>query len=177
MQMMNLKVFIALACICAVVAQRNNFNRRQNQIQNQGRVAIDHRDGGSEYHYSWRHDGGKWEWNQANAYCRRLGQGWQLISINNGREFGLVDSALRGESQPYIWTSGQGRNGRFGYGDGSAVTFGWSHTGGNNRPQPDNREGNEFCVATLNNFYRDGTKLHDVACHHLKPAICERKAG
>ena len=40
------------------------------------------------------------------------------------------------------------------------------------RPQPDNRVGNEFCVAILNNFYGDGIKFHDVACHHTKPALC-----
>ena len=41
------------------------------------------------------------------------------------------------------------------------------------RRQPDNREGNEFCVAVLNNFYSDGVKMHDVSCHHKKPTICE----
>ena len=41
------------------------------------------------------------------------------------------------------------------------------------QPQPDNREGNEFCVAILNNFYSDGIKFHDVSCHHTKPALCE----
>jgi len=40
-------------------------------------------------------------------------------------------------------------------------------------PQPDNREGDEFCLAVLNNFYNDGVKFHDVSCHHLKPTICE----
>ena len=42
------------------------------------------------------------------------------------------------------------------------------------RPQPDNRVGNEQCLAVLNNFYNDGVKFHDVACHHRKPVICER---
>ena len=41
------------------------------------------------------------------------------------------------------------------------------------RAQPDNREGNEVCLAVLNNFYGDGVKFHDVACHHRKPVICE----
>ena len=49
----------------------------------------------------------------------------------------------------------------------------WSNTGGANRPQPDNREGNENCLAVLNNFYNDGVKFHDVSCHHRKPVICE----
>ena len=40
-------------------------------------------------------------------------------------------------------------------------------------PQPDNRDGNEICIGVLNNFYADGIKWHDVACHHKKPTICE----
>ena len=39
--------------------------------------------------------------------------------------------------------------------------------------QPDNRDGNEICIGVLNNFYADGIKWHDVACHHKKPTICE----
>lgn len=46
------------------------------------------------------------------------------------------------------------------------------------RPQPDNREnGKEFCLAVLNNFYNDGIRWHDVACHHEKAIICERRYG
>jgi len=41
------------------------------------------------------------------------------------------------------------------------------------RRQPDNREGNEFCVGVLNNFYNDGVRFHDISCHHRKPIICE----
>ena len=41
------------------------------------------------------------------------------------------------------------------------------------RPQPDNREGDEFCLAVLNDFYDDGVTFHDIACHHEKPVICE----
>ena len=40
-------------------------------------------------------------------------------------------------------------------------------------PQPDNRDGNEVCIGVLNNFYADGVKWHDVACHHRKPTICQ----
>ena len=42
-----------------------------------------------------------------------------------------------------------------------------------NRPQPDNRETDEVCLAVLNNFYNDGVRFHDVSCHHRKPIICE----
>ena len=46
-------------------------------------------------------------------------------------------------------------------------------------PQPDNRAAGEnppsqeTCLAILNNFYADGIKWHDVACHHKKPTVCE----
>ena len=40
-------------------------------------------------------------------------------------------------------------------------------------PQPDNREGDEVCLAVLNNFYADGIRFHDVSCHHKKPVICQ----
>ena len=46
-------------------------------------------------------------------------------------------------------------------------------------PQPDNRAAGEqppspeVCLAILNNFYADGIKWHDVACHHKKPTVCE----
>ena len=51
------------------------------------------------------------------------------------------------------------------------------------RKQPDNREKvqqggeDEACLAVLNNFYGDGIKWHDVACHHEKPIVCEDTEG
>ena len=51
------------------------------------------------------------------------------------------------------------------------------------RKQPDNREQEqqggeqEACMAVLNNFYGDGIKWHDVACHHEKPIVCEDTEG
>ncbi|KAL2744200.1 uncharacterized protein V1477_006742 [Vespula maculifrons] len=99
----------------------------------------------------------------------------------------------------YIWTSGrkcnfngcdrpdlqpQNVNGWFWSGSGAKIgptsqrnSGDWSHTGGYGQPQPDNREaaqGNdESCLSILNNFYNDGIKWHDVACHHVKPFVCE----
>uniref|UniRef100_A0A182U451 C-type lectin domain-containing protein n=1 Tax=Anopheles melas TaxID=34690 RepID=A0A182U451_9DIPT len=54
----------------------------------------------------------------------------------------------------------------------------WSEGGGIGKPQPDNREliqggASENCLAILNNFYDDGVHWHDVACHHVKPWVCE----
>merc|ERR1739844_235155 len=78
-------------------------------------------------------------------------------------------------SLPYFWTGGQksGTNPTVNWPNGARSVPEWSNTGGARRPQPDNREGNENCVAILNNFYNDGIKFHDVACHHRKPALCE----
>ena len=45
------------------------------------------------------------------------------------------------------------------------------------KAQPDSREGEEACLAVLNNFYGDGIKWHDVACHHEKPIVCEDNPG
>ena len=79
--------------------------------------------------------------------------------------------------EDYFWTGGSVGNGGVrwpnGFGQSVAQVGGWSNTGGAGRPQPDNREGNEFCLAVLNNFYTDGVQLHDVSCHHTKPTICE----
>ncbi|ODM90101.1 L-selectin [Orchesella cincta] len=53
----------------------------------------------------------------------------------------------------------------------------WSDTGATGRPQPDNYEASkgedEGCLAILNNFYNDGIKWHDAACHHKKYFVCE----
>ncbi|KAI8427697.1 hypothetical protein MSG28_002147 [Choristoneura fumiferana] len=99
----------------------------------------------------------------------------------------------------FIWTSGRkcnfagcdrpdlqppNVNGWFWSGSGAKIgpttqrnTGDWSYTGGYGQPQPDNREaaqGNdESCLSILNNFYNDGIKWHDVACHHVKPFVCE----
>ncbi len=53
----------------------------------------------------------------------------------------------------------------------------WSHTGGNGRPQPDNRVGGESCLAVMNNFYQDGIKWHDVHCTEEKAIVCEDNEG
>merc|ERR1711975_176751 len=99
---------------------------------------------------------------EGEAFCRA--NGMQAISL---------DSSAK-ERQRYFWTGGKvnGRNiswpSRKRYND-----VNWSNTGGEKRPQPDNREGDEFCLAVLNNFYNDGIRFHDVSCHHTKPIICE----
>lgn len=33
----------------------------------------------------------------------------------------------------------------------------------------------EACLAVLDGLYGDGLTWHDIACHHVKPVICERR--
>ncbi|XP_069945880.1 macrophage mannose receptor 1-like [Cherax quadricarinatus] len=135
--------------------------------------------GRSEYYFSWRHDGGrKYTGTEAARVCTSLGRGWQPIGISSREEIAFVISVVGGDNVEYIWTGGvrTGNGDEFVWQNGEPFTVeNWSHTGGFGRPQPDNREsGNENCLSVLNNFYQDGIKWHDVACHHLKPVICER---
>lgn len=76
----------------------------------------------------------------------------------------------------WIWTSGYRYGYNFVWGNGQPIGYGytnWSRTGQLGYPQPDNAEGNEQCVAMLNNFYRDGIVWHDIGCHHKKAFVCE----
>ena len=94
-----------------------------------------------------------------------------MDSASKQREFlGLLQS----ENQRFFWTGGRVRGRSIEWPSGrSFSSVDWSNTGGAGRPQPDNREGNEVCLAVLNNFYQDGVKFHDVSCRHRKPVICE----
>eukprot|EP00096_Caligus_rogercresseyi_P011325 TRINITY_DN441_c0_g1_i5.p1 TRINITY_DN441_c0_g1~~TRINITY_DN441_c0_g1_i5.p1 ORF type:complete len:147 (-),score=35.57 TRINITY_DN441_c0_g1_i5:229-669(-) len=82
----------------------------------------------------------------------------------------------------WFWSANQAR---LSPANSSTSFHDWSFTGGFNPPrrQPDNREqiqqngDTESCLAVLNNFYGDGVKWHDVACHHEKPVVCEDVEG
>ncbi|KAG7161634.1 collectin-12-like [Homarus americanus] len=137
--------------------------------------------GGRQYHYSWCVDGGqRYNWQEANNYCRRLGNGWQAISIETAQEDQFVVNILDSHDLPYIWTSGNRLQGRgWVWGNGQLVYYtNWAKTGFvPNRPQPDNHFNNEQCLSVLNRFYpNDGITWHDIECHHVKPTICERAA-
>ncbi|KAK8726973.1 hypothetical protein OTU49_009854, partial [Cherax quadricarinatus] len=132
----------------------------------------------SDYHFSWRHDGGrKYDWYTANYYCSNLGYGWKGVSIESYQEDKIISNIIYQDKVKYIWTGGY-REGYDWVWPSGYPFYGlnWSLTGGEGYPQPDNREdGKEFCLAVLNNFYNDGITWHDVACHHEKPIICERR--
>merc|ERR1712018_166729 len=113
----------------------------------------------------------KFDFNGAQNYCRSVGL--RGSSLENSRKIGVAYNLVR--PLKYFWTGGRVNHGRgtVSWPNGFSSTPDWSPTGGRRQPQPDNREGNEFCVAILNNFYGDGIKFHDVSCHHTKPALCE----
>ncbi|XP_064084331.1 asialoglycoprotein receptor 2-like isoform X2 [Macrobrachium nipponense] len=187
--MFKMKYFLLLTLVAVASAQF--FNRRPQQGFRQrpsqgfrggsgGRNAggADGSNGGSEYHYSWLHDGGrKYVHGQAVGYCNALGGGWGPVAIESGGENSFINGVISSHRQEYIWTGGVKQGAGWSWINGGPFSgLNWSHTGGNRVPQPDNREGNEACLAVLNDFYRDGIKWHDVACHHTKPIICERRA-
>ncbi|KAK5645696.1 hypothetical protein RI129_004160 [Pyrocoelia pectoralis] len=152
------------------------------------------------YFFSWEHGPTRnleVDWLDARNICRR--HCMDAVSLETPQENEFVKQRIARGNVRYIWTSGRKCNfagcdradlqpaNIFGwFWSGSGVKIGpttqrnsgdWSHTGGYGQPQPDNREaaqGNdESCLSILNNFYRDGIKWHDVACHHVKPFVCE----
>jgi len=105
------------------------------------------------------------------------------VSLDSNEKALAMMDTLRQKGQRYMWTGGRINHNagvvtwpsgaREGYVRGQRF---WSPTGGKKpvpEEQPDNRDGNEICIGVLNNFYNDGIKWHDVACHHRKPTICE----
>ena len=174
--------FCLLLLVCLSASQSSSFRGfSRGFVRSRPRSspgAVDARRGGSEYHYSWRHDGGrKYSGRGAQVYCSRLGPRWQPVSVETQQESHWLNGVVSSERQQYIWTSGFRSRSAWRWASGSVVApLNWSPTGGFRRPQPDNREGHENCLAVLNNFYRDGIRWHDVGCNHRKPVVCERKA-
>jgi len=145
----------------------------------------------------------KWDWFNARNYCRK--RCMDLVSFESKQEYDWVKGFVNG-NVPYFWTSGRlcdfdgcdrpdffpkNINGWFWSSNqvrlasttSTTAFHDWSFTGGAQQRQPDNREqtqqggDSESCMAVLNNFYGDGIKWHDVACHHEKPIICEDVEG
>lgn len=160
---------------------------------------IDERYNGKGYFFSWNDPTiGEKDWLGGRNYCRQ--RCMDLVSPESKSENDWIKSRLVNNNIKYIWTSGRlcdfkgcdrtdlqpvEINGWF----WTAILQkmppttnreqnDWSEGGGIGKPQPDNREliqggAAEHCVAILNNFYEDGVHWHDVACHHVKPFICE----
>ena len=138
-----------------------------------GGNAPNHNFQGRNYLVSWRLGCTSFTQGQGEAFCRS--NGMRAISIDNSAKEREFTSLVSREGQKYFWTGGRMSGGRVTWPSGRSYTnVNWSHTGGAGRRQPDNREGNEFCVGVLNNFYGDGVRFHDISCHHRKPIICEQ---
>ncbi|XP_043526203.1 L-selectin [Frieseomelitta varia] len=152
------------------------------------------------YFFSWEHQPTRnleVDWLDARNICRR--HCMDAVSLETPQENEFIKQRVARGNVRYIWTSGrkcnfngcdrpdlqpQNINGWFWSGSGAKIgpttqrnSGDWSNTGGFGQAQPDNREaaqGNdESCLSILNNFYNDGIKWHDVACHHRKPFVCE----
>nr|ABM65756.1 mannose-binding protein [Portunus pelagicus] len=156
-----------------------SFSRPQSQRSRGGTGAVHHSDNEYDYHYSWLNnerslDGG----DAVNSYCRSQGDGWTGVSIESSRKNSFIQGLIGG-NVPYIWTGAKKRGNNFVWSNGNLVgaTFSsWSHTGGEGRPQPDNRDPPENCLAVLGRqVYHDGIFWHDVKCTHKKPTVCERR--
>lgn len=77
----------------------------------------------------------------------------------------------------HVWISGKKDNLSFKWRDGKTVGEcyeNWSRDGSLHIRQPDNAQGNEYCMAMLNNhFDNDGIVWHDVPCHEKKSFVCQ----
>jgi len=191
-----------VCCLAGVFAQRQLALPDPRSCANRVRHASwrDPRGVVHNYFFSWEHGPTRnleVDWLDARNICRR--HCMDAVSIETPSENDFVKQRIARGRVRYIWTSGRKCNfsgcnrpdlqpnlvnGWFWSGSGARIgpsnnraNGDWSHTGGFGRAQPDNREiaqGNdEACLSILNNFYNDGIKWHDVACHHLKPFVCE----
>merc|ERR1711881_155290 len=138
--------------------------------QNKGNYQFD----GKNYLLTWRTGRNNFDWTRGVQYCKS--QGMDLISLDTEEKVEHFLGLVVKERAPYFWTGGQvspdNKKLSWQNGETEAINKGkhpWSFTG-RTGPQPD---GGERCLAVLNNTYRDGAKYHDVACHHMKPVICE----
>nr|XP_045605158.1 collectin-12-like [Procambarus clarkii] len=136
---------------------------------------IHHARRNSAYHLSWCTGPKMLNWAEAATYCQNLRRDFQPVSIEDKDEDDFITDIIAKHQIQFIWTSGNKRgSSSWQWLSGSAFIYAnWSPTGGRGQPQPDNREGNEDCLGVLKNVYNDGIKWHDIACHHVKPVICE----
>jgi len=167
---------LSLALLLPYTADAQGGGFFRNPFRNFGRRPFRQQSVSSGPYFSWRDRsvgrGAVFTWGQANQRCRSRGQ--KLISLDSLQKSQAVVNDIGKDRVEFIWTSGRRTGNGWRWANGRGVEpFNWSSTGLEGRAQPDNREGNENCLAVLNNFYQDGIVWHDVACHHEKPFICE----
>merc|ERR1712106_292390 len=129
----------------------------------------------------------KFTQSEARQYCNLMNM--EPVTLNTPNKQDTFNRLIAQDAQRYMWTGGEvdHSSSRISWNNNNqaSISFSdsahWSHTGGASPPvgQPDNRAAGEnppspeVCLAILNNFYADGIKWHDVACHHRKPTVCE----
>jgi len=137
------------------------------------------------YVATWKIGCSKFQQSDAKAYCNSMGM--EPVSLDSPAKQDNFNRLIAQDAQRYFWTGGEVNHAQkvvnWNNARGTPVPFSesahWSHTGGADLPQPDNRAAGdnppnpEVCLGVLNNFYADGIKWHDVACHHKKPTVCE----
>lgn len=183
--------FVVSTCAVAVYGQFSfgNFFRPRPAARPQPQQAAfsggqcrpsapNHSFGGKSYVLSWLNGCSQFTGNEAASYCASMNM--RAISLDDPNKAQHFISQLAGDrSQTYFWTGGNvnHRAGFVQWSNGVSQPFNsirfWSRTGGLGRPQPDNREGGEVCLAVLKGVYNDGVVFHDVNCSHRKPTICE----
>jgi len=150
-----------------------------------GAAAPNHFWNGAGYVVTWKIGCTTFEQHEAKEYCQSLGM--EPVSLDTPAKQNEFNRLIAQDAQRFFWTGGivDHANQVVGWSNPASNTIRfsdslhWSHTGGAGLPQPDNRAAGEnpphpeTCLAILNNFYADGIKWHDVACHHKKPTVCE----
>jgi len=142
---------------------------------------------GKSFVVTWKFGCRDFEQHEAREYCQSMGM--EPVSLDTPEKQNEFNRLIAQDAQRFFWTGGivDHANQLVGWSNPSSRTIRfsdsvhWSHTGGAGLPQPDNRAAGEnppseeSCLAILNNFYADGIKWHDVACHHKKPTVCEQR--
>jgi len=140
------------------------------------------------YVVTWKIGCSKFQQHEAKEYCESMGM--EPVSLDTPAKQDQFNRLIAQDAQRYFWTGGEVDHAneivRWNNRAAAPVRFAdsahWSHTGGADLPQPDNRAAGEdpphpeVCLGILNNFYADGIKWHDVACHHKKPTVCEPRS-
>lgn len=143
---------------------------------------------GQSFVVTWKFGCRDFEQHEAREYCQSMGM--EPVSLDTPDKQNEFNRLIAQDAQRFFWTGGivDHANQLVGWSNPNSRTIRfsdsqhWSHTGGAGLPQPDNRAAEEqppspeTCLAILNNFYADGIKWHDVACHHKKPTVCEQRA-
>ena len=174
--------FIIVVSACLAATSGHIFSRQPLQalpVQSHSPDQIDDSYEGSEYHYSWRHDGNQeYTGEQAVAYCQGLDGGWQAVSIETTGENNFLKSIIRVSEISNIWTGAARAGFRWNWPHGRSFRhIGWPNTGRFrpfHQPRPNNRDQRgRNCLAIMNN--NDGLYWQDVSCENTKPVICERR--